>query len=372
MRSIAGYSVNSPLPYVSIIIVNYGKGWLPRCLPSVVATDYPRSRLEIIIVDNASSDDLASIKETFPEVKLIPLTKNVGYAKAANIGVENSRGGYIALLNNDVIVAPDWLNKLVSVLEHDRNVAAVCPRKRSLLMDQILDGCGGAFNILGQGWDRGESEVDVGQFSDYDEVTHPPGAIFLTRKKVIDEIGFLLNPDFFMLIDDVDFGFRCWKAGYKVVYTPNCVVYHARSPTLGGLNERNLYPNTKNLLATMFEIFDLPISIRLIPIITLTQAAQAFYLLYFHSKSHALPSVLKAIKDFLFNLPLYSRRRVRVDKIGDREILNKFSRSLITYEESRRHEKPIRLFLSAANIYIRFVLRAQPIKDIIYLKKRPR
>jgi hypothetical protein len=357
---------------VSVIIVNYGRGWLPKCLPSIVATDYPRSRLEIIIVDNASGDDLASIKKTFPEVKLVALSKNVGYAKAANIGVENSRGEYVALLNNDVMVNLDWLDKLVGVLERDENVAAVCPRKKSFLLDQMLDGCGGAINVLGQGWDRGEGEVDVGQFSDFDEVTHPPGAIFLTRRKVIDEIGFFLNPDFFMLIEDVDFGLRCWKAGYKVVYTPNCVVRHARSPTLGGLSERNLYPYTKNLLATMFEIFDLSIFIRLLPIITLTQTAQAFYLLYFHGKCHAVPSVLKAIKDFLFDLRLYSRRRVRADKVDDRAILGKFSRSLITFEESRRHESLIRVFLSVANLYVRFTLLAQPIKKIIYLGKSPR
>jgi hypothetical protein len=372
MRSIVRYSISGPLPYVSIIVINYGKGWLSRCLPSIVATDYPRSRLEIIIVDNASNDDLALMKRTFPEIKLIPLTENVGYAKAANIGAENSRGEYIAVLNNDVIVNPDWLNRLVDVLERDENVAVACPRKKSLLMNQIIDGCGGAINVLGQGWDRGETEVDIRQFSDLDEVTHPPGAIFLTRRKVIDDIGFLLNPDFFMLFEDVDFGLRCWKAGYKVIYTPDCVVYHARSPTLGGLNEHNLYPYTKNLLATMYEIFDLPTFIRLFPIITLTQTAQAFYLLYFHRKSRAVPSVLRALKDFFSNLPLYSRRRVRVDKLGDREILSKFSPSLITFEESKRHEKLIRRFLSVVNLYIRFVLRVQPIKDIIYLKKRPR
>jgi GT2 family glycosyltransferase len=372
MRSIAESSIGSLLPFVSIIIVNYGKGWLPKCLPSIVATEYPPSRLETIIVDNASGDDLASIGKTFAGVKLIPLMKNVGYAKAANTGMENSRGEYIALLNNDVIVTPDWLNKLANVLKRDKNVAAVCPRKKSLFIDKILDGCGGALNVLGQGWDRGESEVDVGQFSDLDEVTHPSGAIFLTRRKVIDEMGFFLNPDFFMLIEDVDFGLRCWKAGYKVVYTPDCVVRHARSPTLGGLSERNLYPYTKNLLATMFEIFDLPTFIRLFPIITITQTAQAFYLLYFHRKPHAVLSVLKAVRDFLFDLRLYSRKRVRVDKVDDREVLGKFSRSLVTFEESRRHERLIRLFLSAVNIYIKFVLRAQPIEDIIYFKKSPR
>jgi GT2 family glycosyltransferase len=361
------------LPLVSIIVVNYGIGWLQKCLPSIVATDYPRTKLEIIVVDNASKDErLASIVGMFAEVKLIRLKKNVGYAKAVNMGVANSKGEYIAVMNNDVLVTPKWLSKLVSVMENDAIMGAACPKKKSLLVDQVLDGCGGALNILGQGWDRGESEVDVGQYSQFDEVTHPPGAVFLARRKLMDEFGFFLNPDFFMLVEDVDFGLRCWKAGYKVVYAPDCVVYHARSPTLGGLNERNLYPYTRNLLAMTFEIFDLSLFVRMFPILIATQGAQAFYLLYFHKKSHAVPSVLKATRDFLFALRRYSRRRVRANRVDDRVILAKFSRSLITFEESRGRERLIKLFLSVANLYIRVILHAQPIENIIYFRKSPR
>jgi GT2 family glycosyltransferase len=365
-------NTNSLPRFVSVIIVNYGRGWLLKCLPSIVATQCPHSRLEIIIVDNASGDDLASVENEFREVKLIKLKENVGYAKGVNMGTEISRGEYIAVLNNDVVVTPDWLSKLVSVLERDENVAAVCPRKKSLLMNKVLDGCGGALNILGQGWDRGESEVDVGQYSNFAEVTHPSGAVFLTRRELRDEFGFLLNPDFFMLIEDVDFGLRCWKAGHKVVYAPDCVVYHARSPTLGGLSERNPYSYTKNLLATVFEIFDLFVFIRLFPILIETQLAQAFYLFSFHKKSHAVPSVLRGVKDFLFDLRLYSRRRARIAKMDDREIMSKFSRSFVIFEEGRRHERLVRIFLSVNNLYIRLALHAQPIKDITYFMKSPR
>lgn len=372
MRSMAESGADNLRPCVSVVIVNYGRGWLPKCLPSVVATRYPPSRLEIIVVDNASRDDLTSIENAFAEVRLIRLEKNVGYAKAVNVGLGNSRGKYIAVLNNDVVVPPDWLSKLVDVLERDENVAAVCPRKKSLLLDGILDGCGGAFNILGQGWDRGESEVDVGQYSEFDEVTHPSGAVFLARRKLAQEFGFFLNPDFFLLIDDLDFGLRCWRAGYKVVYTPDCIVYHARSPLLGGLNERNFYFYTKNLLAMTFEVFDLSVFIRLFPILIETQLAQAFYLLCFHKKSRAVLSVLNAIRDFLFNLRLYSGRRVRIAKMGDAEILNKFTPSLTMFEEGKRHERLIKLFLSANNLYVRVVLGVQPLRDIIYLKKSPR
>jgi hypothetical protein len=368
----AAFRTSSLPPLTSMIIVNYGEGWLSKCLPSITATDYPHSRREIIIVDNASRDDLTSIEKRFKEVRLMKLKSNVGYARAVNLGVKNSTGEYVAVLNNDIIVTPDWLSRLVRVLERDQNVAVVCPRKLSLATSHVLDGCGGALNVLGQGWDRGESEDDVGQYSDFAEVTHPSGAIFLSRRKLMDEFGFFLNPDFFLLIDDVDFGLRCWKAGYKVVYTPDCVVYHARSPTLGGLNERNLYYYTKNLLAMTFEIFSLSTFIRLSPILIETQLAQAFYLLSFHKKNHAVPSVLRAVKDFLFNLRLYSTRRVRVAKTGDKEILNKFSQSLVIFEESRHREKLIRLFLSVNNLYIRLVLHAQSINNVIYFKKSPR
>jgi hypothetical protein len=122
----------------------------------------------------------------------------------------------------------------------------------------------------------------------------------------------------------------------------------------------------------MFEIFGLSIFIRLFPILIETQSAQAFYLLCFHRKSRAIPSVLRAVKDFLLNLRLYSRRRARITRIDDREIMSKFSLSLVMFEEGRRHERLIKLFLSVNNLYIRFVLRAQPIKDIIYFKKSPK
>jgi GT2 family glycosyltransferase len=358
-------------PSVSIIIVNYGRGWLSKCLPSIVATSYPSSRREIIIVDNASGDDLVAIESSF-EVRLIRLKENLGYAKAVNVGVESSKGEYVAVLNNDVIVAPEWLDKLVSVLQREKDAVAVCPRKISLSMNNTLDGCGGSLNVLGQGWDRGESEVDIGQYCDLDEVIHPPGALFLARKKLKDEFGFFLNPDFFMLIDDVDFGLRCWKAGYRVVYTPECTVYHARSPTLGGLNERNLYYYTKNMLAAMYEVFDLSTFVRLFPIVVETELAQASYLLWFHKKSHAVPSVLRAVRDFLFNLRLYSTRKVRGAKVSDKEILARFTPSLVMFEEGKKHERVIKLFLSINNLYIELVLHAQPVRDVVYFRKTPR
>jgi hypothetical protein len=365
------------LPFVDIIIVNYGKGWLRRCLSSIVNTQYPRSKLEIIVVDNASGDrDLSLIENTFEGIRLIRLETNVGYAEAVNMGADGSKGEYIAVLNNDVIVGPEWLTKLVTVLQHDVAVAAVCPKKKSLYMTKTLDGCGGAFNVLGQGWDRGQYEIDVGQYSDFEEVINPSGAVFLTRRTLIDKFGFLLNPDFFIIFEDVDFGLRCWKAGYSIAYAPDCIVYHARGPSLGGLSSYvNLYLYCRNLLASMFEVFDMPFFLRLLPILVTTQLTQAVYLLFFHRKSYAVTSVLRGIMHFLLNLQVPAKRRAKIRTIftkSDGEIVARFTSSLAVYEEARNHESLIKAFLGIINLYVRFVLHTQPIRSIVYLRKTPK
>jgi GT2 family glycosyltransferase len=365
------------LPSVDVIVVNYGKGWLRRCLTSVAHTQYPLSQLKIIVVDNASNDkDLQLIESTFSGVRLLRLEKNVGYPMAVNIGAERSAGEYIAVLNNDVIVPPRWLAELTDVLERDGTVGAISPRKKSLYMKQTLDGCGGAFNILGQGWDRGQYETDIGQYSSLDEVVNPSGAIFLTRRKLMNEFGFLLNPDFFMVLDDLDFGLRCWKAGYRVLYSPTCVVYHARGPSLGGLSEhKNLYFYSRNMLASMFEVFDLSFFIRLFPILIAAQFMQALYLLFFHRKSHAVPSVFRGVVDFLLNLRVYGRRRATMRmafKKGDKTLVERFTPTLAVFEESKNHKSLILAFLSAINLYVRLFLRVQPIRDIVYIRKTPK
>jgi hypothetical protein len=364
------------LPSTDVIVVNYGKGWIYRCLSSIANSQYPSSRLEIVVVDNASNnDELRLIERTFPRVKLLKLEKNIGYSAAVNVGAERSAGDYIAVLNNDVIVSSDCLAELVNVLERDATVGAVCPRKKSVYFSQMLDGCGGAFNILGQAWDRGQYETDTGQYCELDEVINPPGAIFLTRRKLMNKFGFLLNPDFFMILDDLDFGLRCWKAGYRVLYSPTCVAYHARGPALGGLSEReNIYFNTRNLLASMFETFEPFFFVRLFPILITTQMTQALYLLLFHRKSGAMSLAFKGVVDFLLGLRVYARRRGKIRMLSsksDNIILAHLSPSFAVFEESKDHKTLVWMFISLVNLYIKLILRVQPIKDIVYIHKTP-
>src|SRR5437868_4668092 len=104
-------------PLVSIIILNYnGKKWLEKCLPSWKKVTYPE--VEVIVVNNGSSDDSAEfVKKKFPEVRLLDIQPNRGFAGGNNYGVKKAKGKYVLILNNDTTVMPDILDPLVDTME---------------------------------------------------------------------------------------------------------------------------------------------------------------------------------------------------------------------------------------------------------------
>lgn len=353
-----------------MIIVNYnGMKWLPMCLSSIVETDYPKDKYEVIVVDNASSDGSADyIGAIFPQVKLIRMQTNVGYALGANVGFNSSKGEFIAVLNNDVRVTKDWLVKLVRVMQSNPKIGAVCPKKLLMSSPKTLDGAGGCLNVIGQGWDRGEGEVDQGQFSRVDEITHPSGAAFLTKRSAILRLRYLLNPDFFLLYDDAEFGLRCWLCGFRVLYVPSSVIYHARSPVLGSfLSTSNMYYFSRNLFATFFEIFDFSVLLFLFPLLIFSRMTQAFYLLLFHKKWKAMLSLLRGLKDFLLNLKRHNGRRILIrseKKASAVDLLSRFTPTITVLPSALNHRTLLRMFIEAVNISTIFTNRLKPVKFI--------
>jgi GT2 family glycosyltransferase len=130
--------VNPEYPSVSIIVLNFnGLVFLEPCFASLEHLDYPRSRLEVILVDNGSTDgSVPFVRERFPRVTIIENGVNLGFAGGNNVGIRASRGDYVALLNNDTHVEKDWLIELVKVAEQDPAVSA-CTSK-ILLLDNRL------------------------------------------------------------------------------------------------------------------------------------------------------------------------------------------------------------------------------------------
>jgi len=212
---------------VSVIVVNYnGKKFLKDCFESLMNLNYPKSRLEIIMVDNGSTDgSIEFVKENFPKVKILKNDVN-NYCRANNLGIKHSKGEYIAFLNNDTKVDKNWLIELIKVIERDKSIGGVGGK--------ILfkDGKDGRIESTGHKalpnfyWtDRGSLEKDVGQYDILEEVDSLCGGAILYRKEVLKDVNYF-DEDFNMYLEDVDISIRVKKEGWKLIYVPQSIVYH--------------------------------------------------------------------------------------------------------------------------------------------------
>ncbi len=218
--------MSDEFPKVEIIIVNYnGMEHLPRCLPSVFATDYPM--FSVTVVDNDSRDGSPEwVKEKYPEVRVIRNSQNLGFGKANNMGVRESSSPYVALLNSDTVVDKGWLTPLVETVRKDPSVAAACSKLLFLKNSRIVNGVGGGMNYVGYGYDIGAYEVDNGQFDEESDVLFPTAAACVLKRSAFEDVGGF-DERFFMYHEDVDLGWRLHLKGYGIKCVPDSVVHHA-------------------------------------------------------------------------------------------------------------------------------------------------
>ncbi len=242
------------LPFVTLVAINYnGEKLLPGFFSGIQILRYPGEKIEIIFVDDKSEDSsIHFVKTKFPKVKIIENVKNVGPAESRNRGMRQAQGEFIATLDNDVILTPDWLMELVKVMQADERVG-ICASKL-LFQDRpkILNSAGGIINIFGDGWDRGIFQQDSGQYNKNERVFFGCSAAMIIRSSVVKKAG-SFDRDYFYLYDDLDFGWRVNLAGYKVLYVPSAVAYHKFSHTMGNGILKTKYLIEKNRLMTLLK-----------------------------------------------------------------------------------------------------------------------
>jgi GT2 family glycosyltransferase len=213
-------------PLVTFVILNWnGRKWLENCLPTVRRVTYPSK--EIIVVNNGSTDTSnAFLKKNYPEVKIIELKENVGYAKANNIGVKQAKGKYVLLLNNDTKLTPSFLAPLVKNFEEDPTIGAVQPQMRSLIKPELLDSVVSYLTSTGfmyhfgymKPWAKEKYKKKRYGFS-------IKGACFMMRKNDYITLGGL-DEDFVCYVEETDLCHRVWLSGKKVMYEPKSIMYH--------------------------------------------------------------------------------------------------------------------------------------------------
>ncbi|GMT49220.1 MAG: glycosyl transferase [bacterium] len=212
------------LPLVSIIVLNYnGKHFLDDNLSSLMKQSY--TRLEVILVDNASEDgSVEYVQKMFPKVKIVVNDKNTGFP-ANNLGIQASTADYIMLLNNDTVVDHHMVEESVKELVKNDEIGMGAVKILSMGQANILDSIGINIYPDGMSRQRGRLEKDTGQYDRVEDILIPSGCGGFYKKEMLDEIG-LLDEDFFAYCEDTDLGFRGRLAGWKTISIPSARVYH--------------------------------------------------------------------------------------------------------------------------------------------------
>ena len=210
---------------VSVIIVTHnGENYIRRCLCSIFNQNY--HPIEIIVVDNASQDATVDlIRQDFPDCRLIILKKNRHYAGALNRGLKVARGKYFLLLNQDIELAPECITALQVKMKTTPQAGAVSPLMKFASLPWFINGLGNHIRNRNWGSDNFINCVDVGQFQELKELPSACfGAVFISRE-ALNEVG-RLDEGYSSFYEDVDWSFRCWYQGFRVVPAPEAVVYH--------------------------------------------------------------------------------------------------------------------------------------------------
>ncbi len=212
-------------PKVSIIIPTYNKfDYTYNCLKSIYKnTDI--DQIEIIVVDDASSDETINIKKYIKNIEVIKNEKSLGFIKSCNKASQFANGRYLLFLNNDTQVQQDWLKFLLEVIEKDNKVALVGPK--FVYPDGRLQEAGGIIWNDATGWNYGRfDEPEKPEYNYLKEADYISGACILVRKELWNNIGGFderYSPAYF---EDSDLAFEIRKRGYKVIYQPKSVVVH--------------------------------------------------------------------------------------------------------------------------------------------------
>ena len=214
---------------VSVVICSYNdRRHLRDCLNALLACTY--SRFEIVFVDDGSTDgtvDEVSRMLNASNVRSIVVRneRNVGLARARNIGATASHGELIAFLDSDTIVDPRWLDEAANMMQSDASVGAM-QSKLLLVNSNRFDYAGNYLSQFGLLVQRvREGEEDSGQLNFVSEIFAAKGAAMFIRRDVLDRIG-MFDEDYSIYMEETDVCWRVWLAGYKVVFVPASVVYH--------------------------------------------------------------------------------------------------------------------------------------------------
>lgn len=328
-----GQLMLSKYPLVSVLISNAkGTDLLEDCLQSVLKTKYPN--FEVVIVDNLTSGIESWIAKNYPNVKVIHSDEDQGYSGMNNYGFKatSEKSEYVAFLNNDARVDPDWISELLSVLKCDETVAAAQP-KIYRMDGETFDTAGGFIDYLGYCCSR-DHEKDKGQYDIIDEIFFADCAANLVKRKVLKELesrGGIFDEQFFIYKDDIDLFWRIRLRGYRILYVPKAIAYHMRgAASFAVLPEFKVFHLTKNQISMLLKNYDIVNLMRYLPMMVAAELVRNIVLLK-TKPPHAIANLkaylwcFKRLRDILMKRSLVQRVVRRVSDSIVRQTMKPFN-----------------------------------------------
>lgn len=222
------------MPLVNITIVTFnGYKLTEACLLSLFKCGYPN--LKFFLVDNGSNkkeyDEFFRKYKDDKKIEFIRLEKNLGFGGGANAALKRIKSGYIAFVNNDVIVTKNWLDPIISYMERNPEVGICQPKIKDFNKKDFFEyagAAGGFMDVYGFPFTRGRIfftvEKDYGQYDDLVDIVWA-GVVIVTKKEVIDKVGYY-DEIFYLYAEEADLCWRIHHAGFRIVYIPNSFIYH--------------------------------------------------------------------------------------------------------------------------------------------------
>ncbi len=248
---------------IAAVVVNYNGGAaVLECVRSLAAqTRRPDC---IVVVDNASRDGSAvRVRTEFPEVQVLERRVNGGWGVGCNQGIELTDSEFVALVNNDAYLDPQCLEQMVAAIEQDPQYGA-CASKILLWDDpQRIEVAGLVIYPDGSSVGRGRLRP-ASQYDRLEEVFCANDCCCLYRRAMIEDIG-LYDPDFFIYCDETDIGYRHQLAGWKCVYTPHAIAYHAHSRAAGDYSDFKAYHVERNRILLCLKYYPLSFLVASVP-----------------------------------------------------------------------------------------------------------
>ena len=245
---------------VAVIILNWNGAALLREFLSSVCAHTPEELADVVVADNGSTDDsLAWAEKTFPQVRLVRLSKNYGFAGGYNLAVKELEYPYVVLLNSDVETPEGWLPPLLDFCESRTDVGACQPKLLSYRNKKAFEyagASGGFLDKYGYPYCRGRIfstvENDEGQYDTPAEIFWATGACLFIRREVYLKAGGF-DENFFAHMEEIDLCWRVKLAGYKIMTVPDSKVYHLGGATLASTEPRKTFLNFRNNLFMLYK-----------------------------------------------------------------------------------------------------------------------